>query len=288
MCIRDRTNTVINSLAAGSYTVIGSDIMGCRDTIHTIRVDEPLKLMANIISDDYSICRNDTVQLSSSFSGGIKPYDISWSTGTTSVAVNSNSLTQIATPQSGTQYWFDLRDKNNCAVHSNTIEINVNQLPVIDFMADKIKGCQPLEVNFTNQSAATPSVTSWLWSFGTGLVSTAGSPNYTYTFPGTFNVSLKATTDSGCVATLTKQNHILVHPKPKANFNYTPPFGIDSLNPEVAFENTSIGYDNSLWSFNDGSMGTTETHPTHSYADTGVYYVKLVVSTVHNLSLIHI
>lgn len=276
------TNTVINTLAAGIYTVTGSDIMGCKDTIYSIKVDEPLKLMAGITSDDYSICRNDTLQLTSAFSGGIKPYDISWSTGTTNPAVNSNTLTQIAMPQTDTTYWFDLRDKNNCAVHSDTIEINVNQLPIVDFTADNFEGCQPFTVNFTNLSASTPTVSSWLWSFGTGTVSTLASPNYTYTFSGTFNVSLEATTDSGCVATMTKQNYILVHPKPKANFNYTPASGIDILNPEVSFQNTSSGYDNAFWNFNDGSTVIAETNPSHTYADTGVYQVKLVVSTIYN------
>jgi gliding motility-associated-like protein len=276
------TNTVINTLAAGSYTVIGSDIMGCRDTISNINVRQPLKLIAGITSDDYSICRNDTINLTSAFSGGIKPYDISWSTGTTNAAVSTNSLTQMATPQAGTRYWFDLKDKNNCVVHSDTIDVNVNQLPVVDFTADNLEGCEPLAVKFTNLSASTPTITRLLWSFGTGITSSMPSPNYTYIFAGTFNVSLKATTDSGCIATLTKQNHILVHPKPKANFNYTPASGIDILNPEVTFQNTSSGYDNAFWNFNDGTTVIAETNPTHTYADTGVYQVKLVVSTIHN------
>ena len=276
------TNTTVNTLAAGVYTVTGSDIMGCKDTLYSIKVDQPARLVAAISSDDMSICKDDTITLSSVFSGGIKPYAIVWNTGTSSAGVTSNTITQIATPSVSSSYWYGLTDKNNCAVQSNTINVNVNQLPVVDFAANPTEGCQPLPVSFTNLSASTPSVASWLWAFGTGMTSTNASPSYTYNIPGSFQVSLKATSDSGCVATMAKPSYITVYPKPKASFHYTPPSGIDILNPEVSFINTSAGQDNSVWNFNDGTATVSETNPMHTYADTGIYQVKLVVSTVHN------
>jgi gliding motility-associated-like protein len=276
------TNTVVNTLAAGVYTVMGSDVMGCRDTINNIRVDEPLQLVGVISSNDLSICRDDTITIRSVFSGGIKPYTVAWNTGTNTAGITTNTITQVATPSVSSSYWFGITDRNNCAALSNTINVNVNQLPVVDFVAIPVEGCQPLPVSFTNLSASSPTVASWLWTFGTGMTSTSASPSYTYVIPGTFQVGLKATSDSGCVATMTKPNYILVHPKPKANFHYNPAFGTDILNPEVAFVNTSIGQDNSFWNFNDGSVVVAETNPNHVYADTGVYQVKLVVSTIYN------
>ena len=276
------TNTVINTLAAGTYTIMGSDLMGCRDTINTITVDQPARLTASVTADDYSICKNTTINLSSAFSGGIKPYNIGWSTGAINNGVSTNSLTLPATPLVPTRYWIDIVDNNNCKAHSDTILVNVNPLPTVNFTGVPVEGCQPLQVSFTNLSAATPTIVSWLWSFGTGETSTAASPGYTYNFPGTFSVSLKATTDSGCVATFIQPNYILVHPKPKAGFYYTPGSDINILNPEVSFENTSIGFDDAFWDFNDGSVAISQTNAQHSYADTGVYQVKLVVTTIFN------
>lgn len=276
------TNTTVNTLAAGQYTVTGSDVMGCKDTIAPIRVDESAKLLASISSSDLSICKNDSIKLSSVFSGGIKPYDISWNTGASSTGVTTNTITQGQAPPVSSDYWYNLRDKNNCAVQSNTVHINVNQLPVVDFAVNPSDGCQPLPVSFTNLSASTPSVASWFWTFGNGVISTDAAPSYTYVVPGTFQVSLKATSDSGCVSVLTKPNFVTVYPKPKANFHYTPESGIDILNPEVTFVNTSSGQDNSFWHFNDGTPVVAENNPYHTYADTGMYDVKLVVSTIHN------
>lgn len=45
----------------------------------------------------------------------------------------------------------------------------------------------------------------------------------------------------------------------------------------VNFQNTSIGGFNYLWHFGDGST-STDKNPSHTYADTGVYEVKLIVN----------
>ncbi len=45
----------------------------------------------------------------------------------------------------------------------------------------------------------------------------------------------------------------------------------------VVFENNSVGADSYLWDFGDG-FTTTESDPTHTYADTGTYYVMLIAN----------
>lgn len=273
-------DTIKTNLSAGTYTIIAEDIMGCRDTINAIDVFQPAQLLLSIISNDYSVCENDPIVLTSQFSGGIQPYTLYWNTGATATGVTTTSLTQTQNPSISTGYWVVLTDKNNCLEASDTIDVNVNALPDLDFIADKVVGCQPLKVNFTNLSASAPAITSWLWSFGNGIVSFDNSSTYTYNTSGTFNISLKAISDSGCVNTITKPNYILVHPKPVADFYYTPGgANIDFLNPEVSFHNTSFGEDDRFWDFGDGFTMFSEQNTNHVYADTGQYNITLVVST---------
>jgi subtilisin family serine protease len=61
-------------------------------------------------------------------------------------------------------------------------------LSIAKFSADVTEGNAPLVVNFTDQSLNSPS--SWLWRFGTGDSSTLQNPQYTYTDPGVYSVSL--------------------------------------------------------------------------------------------------
>ncbi|MES2512506.1 MAG: PKD domain-containing protein [Bacteroidota bacterium] len=274
-------DTMITGLASGNYTVMAMDIMGCKDTISSVQVDEPAQLMLTMLASDNSICKNDLVMLTSSFSGGIKPYNVTWSNGVNNTAVTTNSLSQNLTPSVTTDYSSILTDYNNCVVYSDTVNVNVNALPDVNFQNNVSEGCQPLAVKFTNLSATTPPITNWLWNFGNGDTSVVQSPAYVYTMPGSFVVDLTGTSDSGCVTKYTMPNYILVHPKPVANFHYTPPSGIDFLNPEVVFHNTSTDADNSFWSFGDSFVSTLQ-DPTHVYSDTGTYQVQLIVSTVYN------
>lgn len=275
-------DSIKTNLIAGTYTVITEDVMGCRDTINTINVFEPTQLLLTITSNDYSICENDPITLTSQFSGGIQPYTVNWSNGTSNTSVTTSSLTQSQNPLTSTSYWSVITDKNNCLEKSDTIDVNVNALPNINFIADRVEGCQPLKVNFTNLSAAVPSITSWLWNFGNGAISFDNSASYTFITPGTFNISIKATSDSGCINTFVQPNYILVHPKPEANFYYTPAgSNIDVLNPEVMFHNTSSGDDDRFWDFGDGFTLLSEQNPNHVYADTGFYNITLIVSTTY-------
>ncbi|MCW3078567.1 MAG: hypothetical protein JWO32_3176, partial [Bacteroidetes bacterium] len=275
------TDSIKTNLPAGTYTIIAIDAMGCSDTVNNILVFQPSLLSQTLTANDRSICKNQFIKLNSAFTGGIKPYTLSWSTGASSSNVVFSPLSINASPALSTQYTATLTDKNNCT-NTATILINVNQLPVVNFDSDVKNGCQPLQVNFQNLSAASPSIASFLWSFLQGSSSSVVNPNVIFNNPGSYNVTLKATSDSGCVNTLTKNNFITVYEKPQADFLYTPLEDANILDPKIDFQNTSTGnYVNSLWSFGDGATSGL-TNPSHSYDYVEQFNVRLVVSTVNN------
>ena len=57
-----------------------------------------------------------------------------------------------------------------------------------DFISDTVSGTAPLTLNFTDKSCGI--LTSWSWDFGDGSTSSEQNPSHTYTYPGTYNVSL--------------------------------------------------------------------------------------------------
>ncbi|AKB36571.1 cell surface protein [Methanosarcina siciliae C2J] len=67
--------------------------------------------------------------------------------------------------------------------------------PVAAFTADVTDGTAPLTVNFTDQSAGTP--TSWLWDFGDGANSTAQNPVHAYSAAGNYTVNLTVENAAG-------------------------------------------------------------------------------------------
>ena len=73
---------------------------------------------------------------------------------------------------------------------------------------------------------------------------------------------------------------ITVYPDPIAEFTFTPN-ATTILNPKISFINQSVGASSFVWDFGDknDSVNTTALHPEHTYADTGLYCIKLIATS---------
>ncbi|MBK9736826.1 MAG: PKD domain-containing protein [Saprospiraceae bacterium] len=88
----------------------------------------------------------------------------------------------------------------------NTIDILSS--PTCNFEADKESGCEDLTIDFTNLSNAAK---NFIWDLANGTSSVEKNLNYTFTFPGTYNVRLISLTNNGCPSDTTIKT-ITVHP----------------------------------------------------------------------------
>jgi|GEM_PF-4775226 len=137
-------------------------------------------------------------------------------------------------------------------------------------------GRAPLTVKFTVVNTGGP-VTTYEWAFGDG--SPPGSTRdtaitYTYTAPGTYTVTLRATGPGGSV-TKVKEHLIAVRPTVEADFGASPTSGRAPLT--VAFTDSSQGQVASWsWEFGDGDTSSVR-NPSHIYRAPGAYTVKLTV-----------
>src|SRR5438046_2310680 len=95
-----------------------------------------------------------------------------------------------------------------------------------NFNGNPTSGTAPLTVQFTDQSTGNP--TSWAWDFqGDGIVdSTQKNPQFTYTTPGSYTVSLTVSNAAGS-STNTKMSAITVtaQPTPPTITSFTPTSG---------------------------------------------------------------
>ena len=141
-------------------------------------------------------------------------------------------------------------------------------------------GCIP----FTFQPIATiqsvDSVVSYLWNLGeTGATYTTQSPIHTYTTAGNYNIQLTITTQNGCVEVVNIPNGVLTGTPPTVNFSFTP--NNTCASTPIQFTDLSTTTPGAtvrwLWDFGD-SLTSTLQNPTHTYVDTGLLNVKLVVS----------
>ncbi len=97
-------------------------------------------------------------------------------------------------------------------IFDNTVQWMLGT-PAPDLSANTTSGTAPLAVNFMD--ASTGPVTGWTWDFGESQTSRLRHPTYTYTTPGTYDVTLTVSGPGGPVA-LTLPDYITVTDPPSS------------------------------------------------------------------------
>jgi len=159
-----------------------------------------------------------------------------------------------------------------------TNQVTIYPNPVVNFTQPN-NGCVNSDILFTNLSNITPpsQIINYVWNFGDNITSNIPNPTHTYTSTNTFNITLTATSNFGCVDLF--QNSVVINPLSDVSFSPNSGSGCPPLT--LDFTDLSSGVINSWnWSFGDGQFSSLE-NPTHTYTSSGVYQVSLQVTTIN-------
>ncbi len=160
---------------------------------------------------------------------------------------------------------------------SANVAVIISPDPQVAFLFDSNYKCEPMVVNFTNQTD--PANATMLWNFGDGSSSTNQNPTHTYA-AGTFTVTITATSPQGCKSISTNNNLINVYPQPHGDFSWNPPIGTLS-DPIIQFTDKTVpvGSYTYAWDFGDGSTSGFIQNPSHLYTNVAFYNVMMVVTS---------
>lgn len=203
--------------------------------------------------------------------------DIVWNFGPNANVQTSNIInpSNISFNSTGEQTVSLSVTDNGCTSNfSNMVQVYPD--PVIDFSADELRGCTPLEVQFTDNSGYADLAT-YLWNFGDGNTSSLQNPIHIYTDPGTYSVSLQITFSSACGGSITQNALITVYPQPVAGFSVTPE-QTDMFDPFVTVVNEGSGATVCYYTMGDGDTLMNTLGGTHEYSNAGVYTITQYVS----------
>jgi gliding motility-associated-like protein len=225
----------------------------------TVYIADVTPLTITASNDTTLFCPNSPVTLKAFAKGGLNTlagYKYIWSNGATGSSISVN-------PNSTTQYVVNVKDTCGLYNASDTINVFVNYVPISLNVSSNVEIC-------SGGSAALIAKANY------------GRPGYTYNWkptndtitgiivaPGTtttYTVTVKDQCGQSAVKTVTVRIA-----ETKADFNYT-----FAHNLQVDFSNTSVEADSSLWFFGDSAFSTVY-NPSHVYADSGIYKVKLIV-----------
>lgn len=157
--------------------------------------------------------------------------------------------------------------------------------PVVQFAVDTPKACPPHCVDFFDSTTiAGTNIVKWVWNFGIDSSKIKNPVGICFEKPGSYDVSLKATTDKGCTTTLKKPLYIETYPKPHADF-YANPFSVSLYDPTIRFyDQSSADVISWTWNMGDGKIISPKNqNPVHKYevGISGKYIVKLFVVNDH-------
>ncbi len=253
----------------------------CGDTSTPIRIAVTPSIVNNTVSSPQVICYAQTPAqlIGAAPNGGNNNFSYVWQQSNDSItwvgASNSNTAINYQPPSlTDTVYYRRRVISAACSTFSNILKIAVKPLPVVAF--GNTTECFPNATVFTDSSTVNQGTnTIWSWRFGDGTTSTQQNPSKQYT-AGSYTAKLIVTTNFGCQDSASKT--ITIHPKPAAAFAVADTcFGFTSN-----FTNNSTVSTGSIqshnWSFGDASTSTNQT-PTHTYAASGTYNVRLIVTT---------
>ncbi|MCX6274370.1 MAG: PKD domain-containing protein [Bacteroidetes bacterium] len=242
-----------------------TDINGCRDTARSVPFSP---LNANFVADIDSGCNPLTVHFNNS-SVMATSYHWDFGDGTTSTLFEPDHIyTQpgnynvMLIVDAGATY-------NHCTdTMFMPAGIHVRE-PIARFSSPDLYSCAPSIVQFTDSSIDTD---SYLWDFGDSSTSTNANPTHIYNNPGIYTVTLIASTNVGCVDTLTIPQYVRVL-GPVTKFTATATVGCVPFH--VDFTDQSVDAVDWNWNFGDGNS-LVSTNSANTYLDTGTFTVTLV------------
>ena len=273
----------VNINAPGAYIItqtILNSLSGCTDTFSVaVSAGNPT---ANFSTSDVFGCKEHEVNFVSDAQNLVRFFwDFDYPS---SLVLGAGTFPSFTYPDTGLySVRLIVSDAFGCRDTLDRLDYIEVVGPYADFSVTPSGGCPPLAVQFTDLTGASPSSTpvSWLWDFGDGNTSTQQNPTHTYVNAGSYDVSLIVTDNNGC------QDSLLVPGAVQVSFPI-PDFTVADTSTcagnVINFVNTSVGLGMSfLWEFGDGDTSTAP-NPSHAYADTGFYDVKLIATDINGCS----
>ncbi|MCB9185147.1 MAG: choice-of-anchor L domain-containing protein [Flavobacteriales bacterium] len=168
---------------------------------------------------------------------------------------------------------------NGCESNPFIGTIEVYEMPDADFTFNVADGCEPLRVNFQDQSYNGGSSLYYSWNLGNGASSTNADPTAVYDV-GVYSVSLNVQTSHGCADAVTRSNIIEAYLKPDALFSANPKV-MSIIDPNVTVVNLADSVVSSEFTFYPMGDEVVAFETQYELPDTGTFSITQIVTTAN-------
>lgn len=259
---------------AGTYNVI-LNITTNSNCSNSISQQVTVNPLPNAMFTANNVCEGSTtnyLNTSSISSGSISNYIWDYTSDGTPDNTNQTASTIFNNPGTYTTQLMVVSNFNCSATH--TLAVLVHPNPIVQF--NSLPVCEGTQMTFTNQSTiASGQIVNNQWTFGDNTSSLLANPSHLYNGFGSFNVTLIAASNFGCVNSVSQS--VTIHPKPTVNFQST----TTCLNQATQFNNQSSIASGTIikyrWDFeNNGTIDDSTANPSHIYPTAGTQQTRLM------------
>jgi gliding motility-associated-like protein len=204
-----------------------------------------------------------------------------FSDGTT-LATNDSNVSHTYTAAGDYVPKMILRDITGCTVPIvGTDTIRVRDV-VAKFSLSQSMFCDSASVNFYDSTLSNDLVTSWHWDFGDGGSSNVQNPSYHYPSPGTYDIKLVVTTETGCKDSARLNDSVRVFEGPVIDLVgdstacVFAKLDLDAL--VVSGDTDRLSWE---WSLANGNSFQGKDPPPQTYTSAGHYSITSIVTDEH-------
>ena len=262
---------------AGSFdvTLIVQSGSGCSDTLLMPGLVNILGPNGNFTFFPDSGCTPLTVGFNAT---ATNTATYTWDFGDGNVAITTVDSVQHTYTQTGQFYPILILDDGLGCTFSilSPDSINVDTIPIVDFVVDTSLICDLDSVRFTDLTVSTRPITSWAWDFGDGNTDTLQNPVHFYNSIGNYDVQLTVTNNLGCVDSITIPSAVGRYNPPTADFTVTDSVGCSPL--LVNFTDASTGPQTvTRWRWDLSLVTSNQQNPFATFVTPQLYNITLAI-----------
>lgn len=220
---------------------------------------------ARIITPDTSVCEADQFPISVVLTGtGVVSGSITNANGDLFSFSSSTGFAQTMAKTVTSGYFYfppnTIVDGVGCRnTGTDSVYVTIHPLPIIDFEAKPAQSCVPLSTYLVNLTDGKYIGGNCTWNIGQGLYTfntCDSTPEIKLERSGSYDAALTVTTPFGCMDTYTRKDYLKAHPKPIADFSYSPD-KVYISNTIVQFTDRSTNATSWAWDFEEFGLKNT-------------------------------
>lgn len=194
------TDTMLDSITEGSYTLVVTDAIGCTDS-------ESFDLEQLSPDSDFefeNVCIGEEMSFTPTSTSGATSWV--WQFGDRLSSDAENPTHTYAEPGS---YDVTVIFSGGCMNDTVVQTVNVYDLPPTDFVVEPeaVTTRVPAEPMYLGNNA-----TDFVWDMGDGTILIENAPEHQYETEGFYDISMTVTDENGCTDSSTQTIEVLLHP----------------------------------------------------------------------------